>query len=862
MTARLTLRLAHALLLASGFAGLGCQLIWTRLFGLGLGQEQPAVLAVVAAFFGGLALGAAAAEALQRRAGGSPARLYATLEGIIGLWVFASPHLVAGANDLALAWMGLEPSPVRQALVAFGVPALTLLPATVAMGATLAVFEPFARALSPDGRVVGTLYAANTLGAALGCLLILEIGFRLGFTTTLRGLGLLNLAVAAGALWLAGRAPAGTIPQPHASPGHREPAAPAATRLGVLLLGTGLLGIGLEVLGVRLLKLALENTSYTYAALLTVYLLGTASGAAGVRRVAARWPGAVRLEVLLAALSAAGVLGGVALAFAPEFYAALRRWGGDSFAAVLLAEAATAATVFLPASVGMGATFARLAQQARDSGFGLGRAMAWNTLGGALAPALVGVLVFPALGGKGTLAVLVAGYLLLAAVAAGRRLWLVALAPVAGVLWLMPDLDLIRLLPGERLRAARVGAADTVVVVETAGGHRTLRVNNRFTMGGTAPVVAQRRQAHLPLLLHPHPRRALFLGTGTGITAAAATAHPDLQVDSVELVPEIVALMPEFAPENAVPPGRLRQFTADARRFLHATPHRYDVIVADLFHPGRDGAGALYTQEHFRAVRARLAPGGLFCQWVPLYQVSPATLGRIAASVRAVFPQVHAFLLRPTLDTPALGLMATAEPPRYPADWWARRVTDPALQEALRAVGLTDLVHLLGGYLLAGDELATVPDTDDRQAVNWLAARRDRAERLRPGATLFELLSRPARGPERLLQEPGERGARLRAYVAARNRYLEGLRLEAAGQPAAARAAWVESARLSADFTTGYAHAVTLAVQLSADQPAVARQLLEDLAAARPERPVARELLQRLFPPEAAGAAAPGDLRP
>ncbi|MCZ7636281.1 MAG: hypothetical protein M5U12_09750 [Verrucomicrobia bacterium] len=174
----------------------------------------------------------------------------------------------------------------------------------------------------------------------------------------------------------------------------------------------------------------------------------------------------------------------------------------------------------------------------------------------------------------------------------------------------LPDLDRPGLLPGERLRVARAGMADSVAVLETAEGHRTLRVNNRFTMGGTASAHAERRQAHLPLLLHPAPRHALFLGSGTGITAAAATAHPGIFVDSVELSPEVVDVMGEFAPENFAPPGRLRQHVADARRFVRATTNRYDVIVADLFHPARDGAGALYTREHYEAIARRLAREG------------------------------------------------------------------------------------------------------------------------------------------------------------------------------------------------------------------------------------------------------------
>ena len=46
------------LMMASGFAGLGYQIVWTQQSALWLGHESAAVLAVVAAFFGGLALGA------------------------------------------------------------------------------------------------------------------------------------------------------------------------------------------------------------------------------------------------------------------------------------------------------------------------------------------------------------------------------------------------------------------------------------------------------------------------------------------------------------------------------------------------------------------------------------------------------------------------------------------------------------------------------------------------------------------------------------------------------------------------------------------------------------------------------------
>jgi spermidine synthase len=52
---------------ASGFAGLGYEIVWARILGAGLGTEMTAVLGSVAGFFAGLALGAFTLDAPIRR---------------------------------------------------------------------------------------------------------------------------------------------------------------------------------------------------------------------------------------------------------------------------------------------------------------------------------------------------------------------------------------------------------------------------------------------------------------------------------------------------------------------------------------------------------------------------------------------------------------------------------------------------------------------------------------------------------------------------------------------------------------------------------------------------------------------------
>ena len=84
--------------------------------------------------------------------------------------------------------------------------------------------------------------------------------------------------------------------------------------------------------------------------------------------------------------------------------------------------------------------------------------------------------------------------------------------------------------------------------------------------------------------------------------------------------------------------SRVRIIEEDGRHHLSATDETYDVIVGDLFVPWKAGNGGLYTLEHFRNVSERLADGGLFAQWIPLYQISERELGIIARTFTEVFP--------------------------------------------------------------------------------------------------------------------------------------------------------------------------------------------------------------------------------
>lgn len=843
----------YAVFFLSGVCGLGYQMVWTRMFAIGLGHEMPSVLAVVAAFFGGLAFGSWLLDGTVSRSP-RPGHWYVGLEVIIGSWACVSVVLVPWLNGAALELTGIEPTPLWHWTVAFAVPFVALLPATTAMGATLPAMERFVSPLAADGRVVGGLYGANTAGAVTGTLAgaFLLVPW-LGFSATIVLLAALNFVCAVAAWAIAARRP---TPLRRAESVYVAPTDLSARwRIGSTVFVTGLLGIGYEVLAVRAMAQVLANTVYSFALALSVYLLCTAFGAALYQRYGRRATFAPVLSYLLCALSAACMGGVVALSFIEPVYYGSRRLLNNH----LLAEGVVAASVFALPTLLMGATFSHLVQASRRKEGGVGQAAALNTFGGSLAPVLFGVALLPAVGVRWALVVVGLGYLLLIPRLTGRTA-LAAAVPVLLMLAGPSHLRLLNLPPGGKALDYRDGVMATVAVVEDRHGHRFLRVNNRLQMGSTTQrdTVDERRQGLLPLLLHPSPKRALFLGIATGITFGAAADHPELWADGVELVPEVLEVLPYFEPYNAAPAQqpRLHLYVADARRFVQAAEARYDVIVADLFHPARDGAGTLYTVEHFRAVRGRLKPGGMFCQWLPLHQLDHDMLRVIVRTFLRVFPPTRAYLVSFDINMPALGLVATLEPVHYPPDWFARRVTDGALLEQLEALSLGGDVQLFGCLIAGPSQLRDYAgqgslNTDNFPLVTFGAPRYTYRGYPNRYGRMLDLIDRYPADTTELIDLQSDTAAqpfvaRLEQFIEARNVFLHGLVAYSRGERKKAIDAFVESARLSPDFTWGYAQCLLIASEQSKEDPRAARHLLERLIEAQPQRPNAHKLLNHL----------------
>ena len=193
------------LFLFSGASGLIYQIVWTKQLTHIMGVTVYAVSTVLAAFMAGLALGSWLFGRRVDRSR-SPLKLYALLEGGIGIYALLIPLLFALITEAYVAAHGSFSSDRGLLLMLrFVLCFLTILIPTTLMGGTLPVLiKFFVEREKHIGLGIGTLYAINTAGAVAGTFFagFFLIPF-LGVSNTTTIAIVINLAVAVLALVIA-----------------------------------------------------------------------------------------------------------------------------------------------------------------------------------------------------------------------------------------------------------------------------------------------------------------------------------------------------------------------------------------------------------------------------------------------------------------------------------------------------------------------------------------------------------------------------------------------------------------------------------------------------------------------------------
>jgi spermidine synthase len=287
----------------------------------------------------------------------------------------------------------------------------------------------------------------------------------------------------------------------------------------------------------------------------------------------------------------------------------------------------------------------------------LGRLLAINGLGGIMGAEVATRFLLPwtgvhvALGVVGGCYSLCSAGLLLALRRKSVLPWIICLVAAAGTFWLLgttlQSLPIFLRASTFQVVEVRSGSEGSLAVVERTDLGRAMFFDNLYLLGSSRAAPDLERQAHVPLLLHPHPSEVGFAGLGTGITAAGALRHDAVgRITAVELSPLTVrAAARHFREFNQAlcENSKVRVHAADAGPFFASVKERFDVIIGDLFVPWRPGEARLCSLEQFQAAYNALLPEGVFCQWLAMSQLTEDEFEIIVATFQRVFDKVHLF---------------------------------------------------------------------------------------------------------------------------------------------------------------------------------------------------------------------------
>ena len=532
--------------------------------------------------------------------------------------------------------------------------------------------------------------------------------------------------------------------------------------VALLFALSGFGALAFQIAWVRLFGLVFGSSVYSFSAVLGIYLLGIALGAALVGRWIERCATLTGFALLQTGLAASAALAVHAFAGLPQRMLEMGSAAGVDWRGLLVAESLTVAAIIGLPCVLLGALFPVTVRllQSRDGGHAVGTGYALNTVGTIAGSLLAGFVLVPTFGVQGTHLGAVAIALVVGLVAAGmawvqgaRRglapVFVVILVLATGLLVLTaPTWDpmvmssgVYRPIMARRYLAFAGGAADAVqrgsapnklvyyreginasVILGTdaTGQDLWLRVGGKVD-ASTTDMETQALLGLIPGALADSGSRALVIGLGSGVTAAAVLATGVGPTEIVELEPGVVTASRWFHAkgEDPLDDPRATLIQGDARTHLLHSSGRYGLIVSEPSNPWIAGVNNLFTVDFYERVKARLTPDGVFCQWLQLYELSPETFSTLVRSFREVFPHGQLFYVWRGLD---LLLVACPEDRRL----------DRARLETAAAKRLFDRARLPGPAILPSYWLGSLAslrppvatgalNRDDRPVVEYRA---------------------------------------------------------------------------------------------------------------------------------------------
>lgn len=692
------------LFLFSGAAAIIYQNLWLRILSLVFGGVVLTISIVTATFLLGLALGAFFLGKIADQKKNDDFILYSLCEISIGLVAIANYFLFPRLSAISDPW------PFVMAIGGILIHAFV-------MGGTWPLMFRLLLLFNSSWKMSGLIVFLNTIGGALGSFLA---GFflmaNMGLLGTLALGVFLNFVI--GLIVLIFYRIAKVPEIKNEEPKEREVLTTSSgknlTQL-VVFIG-GFAGMALEIFYTRATGLLLGSSVYAFTLILTIILIGLAFGGLTVNWKLVK--PSIKLLATMVGLEAIFVFIGMYLMTRIPSW--VLQWtpqtGNHFFNVQIIWFIALSLVVFLP-SYFSGTLFplgvALMKDFRQKAGSVSGYLYFLNTFGSVLGGVFAGLYLLPIIGIKG-------GFLLMGIILfLTSMIVLLRLDKTRAVLFLIIALigsyvgysrwnlwnmgsgaflygeEVLKKSSGYKMLSYEDGREGTVVV-NSHDGVLSLRINGKVDASNNRDMGTQAIMGHIPMLLHPNPEEVLVVGLGSGVTSGAIAEHKKVKkITTVEIEPAVVrAAEKYFSNENykVLDNPKMDLVVDDGRHFLLKTTKKFDVISSEPSNPWLSGEANLFTKEFFEIGKGHLNKGGIFFQWLHLYNLRPSEVKSIIKTFQTVFPYAQIW----TSTTPSDLFLAGKETP-FILDWnrFQEALDNPGVRESLARRDYDDERRLL-----------------------------------------------------------------------------------------------------------------------------------------------------------------------
>lgn len=121
---------------------------------------------------------------------------------------------------------------------------------------------------------------------------------------------------------------------------------------------------------------------------------------------------------------------------------------------------------------------------------------------------------------------------------------------------------------------------------------------------------------HVPMFMHPNPKKVLVIGGGDGGSVREVLKHPSVEkVVMCEIDEMVVRAAMEYLPYTAskLNDPRVELVFEDGAKFVRQFKNEFDVIIIDSTDPTAGQGGHLFTLEFYKACNEALKEDGILC---------------------------------------------------------------------------------------------------------------------------------------------------------------------------------------------------------------------------------------------------------